>query len=604
MKKKQAACIRCRKGHRKCELIAKEKSCARCLKAKTACIWDSQTNDDHNDPSPISNKRASSAVQTKDEYLSEGSKHQKVTSLVNDEHIYAKILDKSRISSQFVTSTQPLAPILSRDSLLCLDGEILGLFSPWRDIHYESRDQCGNKIDKELQNYLNRKGAFIVPQISEQRKLIQLYLNNLYPLYPVVQRNVLDKLSEVPLMLLNAMMLVGVRYDPTLKEKEFRVRAEEFASRCSLLEMIETNKVTLLQSYLLMSSNEEGPEGPSISRGYISKAVILTLELGLQVLSASEQFDMLKVIDESDKEEAFKLNYNKSLMVRLFWTSFCCDRTTAATSCTAMLYNTNDMIIEEPSLKDFDAGEWQEIDYNLFKRWLGLTKLFERVLMKVYRPPGKRSVDDTTLETDLLNWDNVNLINLPIEVSSKFNRFFNTVHAYCNLLYLRCKIGFLDFIEDTSSPPNATDTNNSLPLTTAGIYFVTKFSKEVITNLSYADNIEHIINSHVLLHVLVLIHLEIESKKQIHEETGPYSNQISNYESVIKLKGKQFEECLNLLKESKKKWWFSAAAYHLFNTLTAKQSTSMRFSPSALDSIFLSQGQLNPEPFNNGELMQ
>lgn len=513
-------------------------------------------------------------------------KRQKLNGLFKNEHIYAKVLEKSSISSQFITSTQPLAPILSRDSLLCLDGEILGLYCPWRDVYYEPRDRYGNKIDKELQTYLTKKGAFIVPQISEQRRLIQLYLDNLYPLYPVVQRDVLSDLSNVPLILLNAMMLAGVRYDKTLKDTEFRIRAEEFRSRCALLKMIETNKVTLIQSYLLLSSNEEGPEGPSSSREYISKAVILSIELGLHNLATSEQFDLMK-IDGSDKKTAFRLKYNKNLMERLFWTSFCCDRTTAATSCTAMLYNISDMIVDEPTVKIFDEGVNQIQDYEVFKRLYTLTRLFERVLMKVYRPPGKRSTDDSTLELDLLNWGIRNL-NASLPVESKFIRFFKIIHAYCNLLYLRCKIGFLDLIEDNIQPKFD---SNSNPLSTAGMYYVTKFSKDIIQNLTSSDdNIEHIINIHALLHVLVLLHLEMESKKQLTQEENEYADRVSDLAGLLRLKKTQYDQCLELLHEFRKKWWFSAAAYHLFRTLTEKQS--MKFSPNTLESIFINQAEL------------
>lgn len=524
---------------------------------------------------------------TEEDEADADEKRRKLGSLFKSEDYYANVLERSRISSQFITSTQPLAPILSRDSLLCLDGEILGLYCPWRDVYFGPRDRYGNKIDKELQNYLTKKGAFIVPQISEQRRLIQLYLDNLYPLYPVVQRDIMEDLPGVPLILLNAMMLAGVRYDPTLKDTEFRVRAEEFRSRCALLQMIETNKVTLIQSYLLLSSSEEGPEGPGASREYISKAVMLNIELGLHNLGTNEQFDFMK-INGTDKETAFRLKYNRNLMSRLFWTSFCCDRTTASTSCTAMLYNNDDMVMDEPTLKDFDEGDRQMQDYEIFKRWYTAALLFERVIKKVYRPPGKRTIDET-IELDLLNWGIRNL-NATLPIESKYIRFFKIVHAYCNLLYLRCKIGFLDLIEDNIQPNF--DSNIS-PLSTAGMYYVVKFSKDIIENLtSGSDNIEHIINTHALLHVLVLLHLEMESKKQITQDDD-YANRVKDLNGLLIFKKQQFDECLALLLDFRKKWWFSAAAYHLFNALTEKES--MKFSPNTLESIFLNQADFSAD---------
>ncbi|CCH45102.1 putative transcriptional regulatory protein [Wickerhamomyces ciferrii] len=603
----------CRKLHRKCLVEDEEKVCQRCIKAKAQCRWE---NGDGNGDVGVNGDESESVHQKRQfdddnnaDNADKLSKKQKIImKLSKDEHLYANVLQSSRATSQFITATQPLAPILSRDSVLSLDGEVLGLYCPWRNVYFEPRDKDEYKIDKELKSYLNKKGAFIIPQISEQRRLIKLFLDNVYPLYPVVNRNILENLSNEPLLLINSMMLAGVKYDPFLQNYDYRIRAEEFKSRCKYLQMIETNKVTLIQSYLLLSINEEGPEGANLARECISKAILLIMELGIHNLAVAEHFDMMKT-DKSDIKTMFRLNYDRNLMVRLFWTSYCCDRIASATSCSAMLYNIDDLIIEEPFLKNFDDFEnYQISDYELFKRWYSLILLFERVIKTVYRPPGRRALNDSNLELDLLNWGIRNL-NATLPIESKFIRFLKVSHAYCNLLYLRCKIGLLDLIESNNINKPVFHSNES-PLSTAGMYYVYKFSNDIIESLKFSFNndcIEHILNVHSTLHVLVLIHLEIESKRlQTSLDTNGQSTTTTTSSTsttetqtkttltkdqlhTLKEKENQYNQCLEILKNFKNKYWFAAASFNLFEKLNSIEPQPKE----TFENLFNNQQDLN-----------
>ncbi|CCH46092.1 Transcriptional activator protein [Wickerhamomyces ciferrii] len=578
-----------------------EKVCQRCIKAKAQCRWEIGDGNGNGDVGV--NGDESDSIHQKRQYDDDNddelSKKQKIImKLSKDEHLYANVLQSSRATSQFISATQPLAPILSRDSVLSLDGEVLGLFCPWRNDYFEPRDKDEFKIDKELKSYLNKKGAFIIPQISEQRRLIKLFLDNVYPLYPVVNRNILENLQNEPLLLINSMMLAGVKYDPFLQNYDYRIRSEEFKSRCKYLQMIETNKVTLIQSYLLLSINEEGPEGANCAREYISKAILLIMELGLPTLAVAEHFDVMKT-DKSDIKTMFRLNSDRNLMVRLFWTSYCCDRIAAATSCSAMLYNIDDLIIEEPFLKNFDDFEnYQISDYELFKRWYSLNLLFERVIKTVYRPPGRRTLNDSNLELDLLNWGIRNL-NATLPIESKFMRFLKVSHAYCNLLYLRCKIGLLDLIESNNINKPVFHSNES-PLSTAGMYYVYIFSNDIIESLKFSFNndcIEHILNVHSTLHVLVLIHLEIESKKlQTSLGTNGQSTTTQTKPALskdqihtLKEKENQYNQCLELLKNFKNKYWFAAASFNLFEKLNSIEPQPKEI----FENLFNNQQDLN-----------
>ena len=182
---------------------------------------------------------------------------------------------------QFVCATQPLALLLSRDSFLCFDGDDFGLYYPWRGI---DSDQFSEKnIDEDFKSYLSSKGAFVVPPIQEQRRLIQIFLENVYLLYPVAGRNILNDIRRIPIMLLNAMFLSAIRFDTSEDRSNIRSRSNEFYERCKLLELVETNKITLIQSYLLLSIHEEGMEGATSSKEYITKHAIYVENSRLQI---------------------------------------------------------------------------------------------------------------------------------------------------------------------------------------------------------------------------------------------------------------------------------------------------------------------------------
>lgn len=176
-------------------------------------------------------------------------------------------------------------PVIEQGFFLCFDGDDFGLYYPWRGI---DSDQFSEKnIDEDFKSYLSGKGAFVVPPIQEQRRLIQIFLENVYPLYPVAGRNILNDIRRIPIMLLNAMFLSAIRFDTSEDRSNIRSRSNEFYERCKLLELVETNKITLIQSYLLLSIHEEGMEGATSSKEYITKACNLCGELAITNMGGS-----------------------------------------------------------------------------------------------------------------------------------------------------------------------------------------------------------------------------------------------------------------------------------------------------------------------------
>ncbi|GMG20744.1 unnamed protein product [Ambrosiozyma monospora] len=194
--------------------------------------------------------------------------YKKPAKLFQDELIYADAVKHKENNSQFVTSTQPLATILSKDSFLCLEGDSLGLYSPWQitSQYGQMKGPRPDTIDLDLVTYLKAKHAFELPNLKDHVRLVKLFLDNLYPLYPVVDRKLLQQDDG---------------------DRKLRVVAEELYNRCKLLSLLETAKVTLMQSYLLMPTHEEGSEGGNNSRQFVSKASMICAELSIPVMDAS-----------------------------------------------------------------------------------------------------------------------------------------------------------------------------------------------------------------------------------------------------------------------------------------------------------------------------
>lgn len=460
------------------------------------------------------------------------------------EHLYEKIFQSNdQMKPQFVCATQPLALLLSRDSFLCFDGDDFGLYYPWRGIqtdHLIIKD-----VDEDFKNFLNKKGAFIVPPIQEQRHLIQLYLDNVYSLYPVVDRNILCDIKTIPIMLLNAIFLSAIRFDTWEDKKNMRSRANEFYERCKLLELIETNKITLIQAFLLLSTHEEGIEGATTSKEFITKACNLCGELAITNIGGSNGIGQTNDKNDSELSSFKKVPYTKRLLHRLFWVSFCCDRLVSATSGREMYYNCADLMIDNPKLTDFDEGEHQDLDYSVFSSWCNICKLIERIQSSLYRPPQNRTTTDHTLEYDLLNWK----IESPSLMKEIFIHTLQIYHAYAGILYLRCKVDSISLIVGNSNF-NSMDEG----ITSKNIVLIHEYSIKIVDIIESNKFIHHVLIVHAILHVIALI--QLESKMQPRDpaqkpsESDVYFNDMMSRSVVI-------------LENFKNYWWYAGAALRL-----------------------------------------
>ncbi|RCK54871.1 hypothetical protein Cantr_04721 [Candida viswanathii] len=463
-KKTSIACSNCRKLHRKCITIRNTTQCEPCATRNQDCKWTTERP-----------KQPSRFERFKEE-----------------EQIYSTVISNSTNSkSQFVCSTHPIASFLSTDKFLCFDGDKFGLFNPWKNsptIEPGSEDGYSS----ELREFLKSQGALVLPPVAEQRELMRMFMEKVYPFYPVIEN---DDIRYMPSLLLNAIFLAATRCLPG----DVRERCQALFERCKLLELAENNKIVLLQSYLLMSIHEEGINGSSLSREYIVKACNLCGDVGLTTLSGSNG-----TVQDTQHRVYDKAYYGQSLLNRLFWVSYCCDRLSAAIHSRETFFDMKDVFIDDVS------DEFQQL-----KNFVSLAKLIERTLYSHYRPPAGRSID-ATLGEDLQNW---------APEQGDVHPWLGLLHSYVCMLYLRCKIDPVAWDQKVYGSIHKHAKNT---LAVDGVWFLV-----------------FVVGVHSLLHVLSS--LTLFDRDSTHDE-----------EKVLKT------NVVDLLKRLEGKWWLAAAGLKMF----------------------------------------
>lgn len=421
---------------------------------------------------------------------------------------------------QFVCSTQPLALLLSRDSILCFDGDAYGLYFPWR-----GSSQGGALADPELARYLEKQGAYEVPAIAEQKRLISLFFDNIYPFYPIVPRRIAEAPGLVPLLLLNAVFLAAVRFDTQIPSPQIRSRLAELFRRCKLLDLAETNKVVLIQAFLLLSIHEEGMEGVTSSKQYVSRATNLCGELAITNMGGT-----LGSLD-LDVENGPK--YLRPLLSRIFWCAFCVDRMVSATSGREMIFNRKDLLVDEIQESDFE-GPTQKDDFAVFSAWLHICELIERIQCSCYRPPQNRSIDPE-LSDDLSRWRPP---VIELEHYWKCGVFLQIASIYCRMLHLRSAIDSTSLVlgESIETAPNSIF-GQIHACSTQAIRLVDPLCTQ------------NVLVVHVVLHVIALLQLECKLNAGALEK----SEFLEYYHMVSR-------ESLAKLAHLRDYWWFAGTA--------------------------------------------
>lgn len=165
-----------------------------------------------------------------------------------------------------------------------------------------------DRIQAEDIDYLQRKGAFLIPETPLRNELLRCYVQHVHPYTPLlelqdflgaIQKN--DGSSIISLLLFQAVMFAATAYIDmrylTAQGYESRKAARKaFFQRIKLLYDFdyEIDRVVVVQSVLLMTYWYESPDDPKDVWHWLGVAISLARTIGLNCNTSSSPLSLQK----------------------------------------------------------------------------------------------------------------------------------------------------------------------------------------------------------------------------------------------------------------------------------------------------------------------
>lgn len=158
-----------------------------------------------------------------------------------------------------------------------------------------------NRILAEDVDYLQRKGAFLIPEVHLRNELLRCYVQYVHPYMPLLELQELltavgksDGSSTISLLLFQAVMFAGTAYIDmrylTAQGYDSRKAARKaFFQRAKLLYDFdyEVDRVSVVQAVLLMTYWYESPDDPKDIWHWLGVAISLARTIGLNCNTSS-----------------------------------------------------------------------------------------------------------------------------------------------------------------------------------------------------------------------------------------------------------------------------------------------------------------------------
>ncbi|PLB44822.1 hypothetical protein P170DRAFT_415585 [Aspergillus steynii IBT 23096] len=159
-----------------------------------------------------------------------------------------------------------------------------------------SQNQSTHILPEDLE-FLRTKGVFEYPDKSQLGVFLDVFLERVYPLYPIVNRHELIQQhanGDIPLILLHSICFIAVTFCPlsVLHHAGFASRREARFFYYKKVKALfdsgyEINKIVILQSAILMSFWGGGPNNYWNFYSWISTAVTMAEALGIHRSTAT-----------------------------------------------------------------------------------------------------------------------------------------------------------------------------------------------------------------------------------------------------------------------------------------------------------------------------
>ncbi|KAF2636908.1 hypothetical protein P280DRAFT_510202, partial [Massarina eburnea CBS 473.64] len=430
-----------------------------------------------------------------------------------------------------------------------------------------------NELDNMEIDILHKRGAFLLPPRALCDELVDAFFKWVAPVVPVINRNRFmrhyrDPKNPPSLLLLQAVLLAGSRVcsNSQLMDSSGSTTpaAMTFYKRAKALfdANYEDDRVTIVQSLILMGWYWEGPED-------VTKNVFYWSRVGIVVAQGS---GMHRSVEGSQLSKS-----DKRLWKRIWWTLYSRDRSVAVALGRPVAINPEDSDVEMITEDDFIEDETDQpaeypsdpVHVHFFINYVKLCEIMGLVLSQQYSVASKfrrtNAIDLTHSDMALADW----LQNCPPEVhweSSRHHFWAALLHSnYYTTLCLLHRAHMPPAGSPKTNPVNAFE-EHAYPSRTIA-YQAAAMITSIVENLRAHDELRftpafivYSLFSALIMHV--------------------YQMRSSN-KSIVSATEQRLQTCMDALKEVSKVWLVAKMVHTLFESILGNKHLEERLQKAA-----------------------
>ncbi|KAF2805562.1 cutinase transcription factor 1 alpha [Mytilinidion resinicola] len=431
-----------------------------------------------------------------------------------------------------------------------------------------------NELDNMEIDILHQRGAFLLPPRALCDELVEAFFKWVAPVVPVINRSRFmrqyrDPKNPPSLLLLQAILLAGSRVctNPQLMDPSGSTTpaAMTFYKRAKALydANYEDDRVTIVQSVILMGWYWEGPED-------VTKNVFYWSRVGIVVAQGS---GMHRSVEGSQLSRS-----DKRLWKRIWWTLFSRDRSVAVALGRPVAINPEDSDVEMISEDDFVEDEPdrpaeyppEPVHVHFFINYVKLCEIMGLVLSQQYSVASKyrrtNAIDLTHSDMALADW----LQHCPADVLwDRSNHHFWAALLHSNYYTTLCLL-HRAHMPPAGSPktnPNAFSSEETAYPSRNIAYQAAAMITSIIENLRAHDELRY---------TPAFIVYSLFSALIMHV----YQMRSSN-KSIVSATEQRLQTCMDALKEVSKVWLVAKMVHTLFESILGNKHLEERLQKAA-----------------------
>ncbi|RFU35636.1 hypothetical protein B7463_g667, partial [Scytalidium lignicola] len=427
------------------------------------------------------------------------------------------------------------------------------------------------ELDNVEIDILHQRGAFLLPPRSLCDELVDAYFKWVAPILPVINRNRFmrqyrDAKNPPSLLLLQAILLAGSRVctNPQLMDANGSTTpaALTFYKRAKALydANYEDDRVTIVQSLLLMGWYWEGPEDVTKNVFYWSRVATIV----------AQGSGMHRSVEGSQLSKA-----DKRLWKRIWWTLFTRDRSVAVALGRPVHINTDDSDVEMISEDDFIEDEGNHpteyppdpMHVQFFLQYVKLCEIMGLVLSQQYSVASKarrqNAIDLTHSDMALADW----LQNCPREIyweSSKHHFWSALLHS--NYYTTLCLLHRAHMPPASSSNKAAHSEDNSYPSRNIAFQAAAMITA-IIEKLAAHDELRYC-PAFIVYSLFSALIMHVYQMR-------------SSVPSVVQATQERMRICMDALKDVSRVWLVAKMVYTLFESILGNKVLEERLQKAA-----------------------